>query len=186
VCTNVCISLLLCISTDLCPYVLNKYMYNIEEKMDNKAKKFDLLFLRHFFEKKNECGGEHIFLLAHLSTKCSSWAFVMAHCLSSVRMIPGWSSNKIVQTVPVGCISRSRGQIIGFQNAILKNILVWNYKAQCFCVIYSFYRDYGKPFVQCRGHNKRWFLGVKVCLGNLLSIWLVLTTCIYLFEEKNR
>ena len=60
-------------------------MYNIEEKMDNKAKKFDLLFLRHFFEKKNECGGEHIFLLAHLSTKCSSWAFVMAHCLSSVR-----------------------------------------------------------------------------------------------------
>ena len=29
-------------------------------------------------------------------------------------MIPGWSPIKIVQTVPVGCISRSQGQYIGF------------------------------------------------------------------------
>jgi len=44
-------------------------------------------------------------------------------------MIPGWSPIKVVQTVPVGCISRSRGKKIGFQNAIFKNLLVWNYKA---------------------------------------------------------
>jgi len=47
-------------------------------------------------------------------------------------MIPWWSTIKVVQTVPVGCISRSQGQKIGFQNAILKNLLVWNYKAQSF------------------------------------------------------
>jgi len=47
-------------------------------------------------------------------------------------MIPGWSPIKVVQTVPVGCISRSRGQTIGFQNAIFKNLLVQNYGAQSF------------------------------------------------------
>ena len=31
---------------------------------------------------------------------------------------------KVVQTVPVCCISRSRGQKLGFQNAIFKNLLV--------------------------------------------------------------
>ena len=45
-------------------------------------------------------------------------------------MIPGWFPIKVVQTVRVGCISRSQGQKIGFQNAIFKNLLVWNYKAQ--------------------------------------------------------
>jgi len=35
-----------------------------------------------------------------------------------------WSSTKVVQTVLVGCISRSRGQKIGFQIAIFKNLLV--------------------------------------------------------------
>ena len=40
-------------------------------------------------------------------------------------MIPGWSPTKVVQTVPVGCLSRSWGHKIGFQNAIFKN-LVWN------------------------------------------------------------
>jgi len=34
------------------------------------------------------------------------------------------------------CISRSQGQKIGFQNAIFKNILVWNYKAQSFHIWY--------------------------------------------------
>jgi len=48
-------------------------------------------------------------------------------------MIPGWSSTKVVQTVPVGCLSRSQRQKIGFQNAIFKN-LVWNYKAQSFYI----------------------------------------------------
>jgi len=97
--------------------------------------------------------------LAHLSTKCSGWAIVIGLCpsLSVVRrpscvnfftktssplkpligfwpnftgMIPGWSPTKVVQIVPVGCISRSQGQKIGFQNAIFKNLLVWNCRAQ--------------------------------------------------------
>jgi len=51
-------------------------------------------------------------------------------------MIPGRSPTKIVQTVPVGCISRLQGQKIGFQNAIFKNLLVWNYKAQRFHIWY--------------------------------------------------
>ena len=51
-------------------------------------------------------------------------------------MIPGWSPIKFVQTIPVGCISRSRGQKIGFQNAIFKNLLVRNYKAQSFHIWY--------------------------------------------------
>jgi len=51
-------------------------------------------------------------------------------------MIPGWSSIKVVQTVPVGCISRSRGQKIGFQNAIFINLLVRKYKAQSFHIWY--------------------------------------------------
>jgi len=38
-------------------------------------------------------------------------------------MIPGWSLIKVVQTIPVGCISRSRVQKIGFQNAFFKNLL---------------------------------------------------------------
>jgi len=40
------------------------------------------------------------------------------------EMIPGWPLTKVVQIVPVGCISRSQGQKIGFQNNILKNLLV--------------------------------------------------------------
>jgi len=51
-------------------------------------------------------------------------------------MIPGWSPIKVVQTVPVGCISRSRGQEIVFQNAIFKNLLVRNYMAQSFHIWY--------------------------------------------------
>jgi len=47
-------------------------------------------------------------------------------------MIPGWSLTEIVQMVLIGCINRSQGQKIGFQNAIFKNLLVWNYKAQGF------------------------------------------------------
>jgi len=48
----------------------------------------------------------------------------------------GWSPTKIVQIVLIGCISRSLGQKIGFQKAIFKNLLVWNYKAQSFHVWY--------------------------------------------------
>ena len=88
-----------------------------------------------------------IMFLAHLSTKCSRWAFVIAHCPSSIVRVSTISLNissettwwiltklhtndpwvvpyiKVVQTVPVGCISRSRGQKIGFQNAISKIFL---------------------------------------------------------------
>jgi len=51
---------------------------------------------------------------------------------NSAGMIPGWSPTKIIKMVLIGCISRSRGWKLGFQNAIFKNILVWNYKAQSF------------------------------------------------------
>jgi len=47
-------------------------------------------------------------------------------------MIPWCFSTKIVQTIPVGCIGRSWGQKIGFQNAFFKNLLVWNYKPRSF------------------------------------------------------
>jgi len=52
--------------------------------------------------------------------------------LNFKERIPGWFPTKVVQIVSVGCISRSQGQKIGFQNAIFKYILVWNYKAQSF------------------------------------------------------
>ena len=55
---------------------------------------------------------------------------------NSTGMVPGWSPTKIVQMVMIGCISRSRGQNVGFQNAIFKNLLVWNYKAQSFQIWY--------------------------------------------------
>ena len=91
-----------------------------------------------------------MFFLAHLSTKCSWWAIVTGLCPSScvgrrascvvrklfylnifssetthwiltkLHRIPGWSPTKVVQMVLIGCISRSRGQKIGFQNAIFK------------------------------------------------------------------
>ena len=51
-------------------------------------------------------------------------------------MIPGWSPTKVVQSIPVGCISRSQGKKIGFQNAIFNNLYVWNYKAQSFYIWY--------------------------------------------------
>jgi len=43
---------------------------------------------------------------------------------NSTGMVPGWSSTEIVQMVLIGCISSSRGQKLGFQNAVFKNHLV--------------------------------------------------------------
>jgi len=40
--------------------------------------------------------------------------------LNFTGMIPGWSPIKVVQTVPVGCISRSQGQSIGFKIKLSK------------------------------------------------------------------
>ena len=51
---------------------------------------------------------------------------------NSTGKVPGWFSTKIVQMVLIGCIYRSRGQEIDFQNSIFKNLLVWNYMAQSF------------------------------------------------------
>jgi len=66
--------------------------------------------------------------------------------------------------VAVGCISRSRGQKIGFQNAILKNLLVLNYNAQSFHIWYiassrgplpKMFKlcPWGKNWPRPRGHN---------------------------------
>ena len=66
----------------------------------------------------------HRFYLNIFSSETAHWILTKRH------RIPRWSSTKVFQTVPVGCISRSQGQKIGFQNAIFKNHLVWNYKAQ--------------------------------------------------------
>ena len=54
----------------------------------------------------------------------------------STGMVPGWSPTKIVYMVLIDCICRSRGQKIGFPNAIFKYHLVWNYKAQSFHIWY--------------------------------------------------
>ena len=60
----------------------------------------------------------------------------MVICPNSTGMVPRWSPTKIVQMVLIGCICRSQGQKIGFQNAIFKNLLVRNYKAQSFHIWY--------------------------------------------------
>jgi len=57
---------------------------------------------------------------------------------NSTGMVPGWSPTKIIQMVPIGCICRSWGQIIGLQKAIFKTFLLWNYKAQSFYIWYNY------------------------------------------------
>jgi len=69
------------------------------------------------------------------------------------RNSPGWSPTKVVHMVLIGCISRSRGQKIGFHNATFKNLFVWNYKAQSFHIWYK---------ASSRGFDRtqqEWFLG---------------------------
>ena len=61
---------------------------------------------------------------------------LIGFCPNFTGIIPGWSPTKVVQIVPVVCISRSQRQEIGFQNAIFKNLLVCNYKAQSFHIWY--------------------------------------------------
>jgi len=70
-----------------------------------------------------------LFYLNIFSSKTSYWILTKLY-----RNAP-WVV-KVVQTVSVGCISRSQGQKIGFQNATFKNLLVWNYKAQSFHIWY--------------------------------------------------
>jgi len=38
---------------------------------------------------------------------------------NSAEIIPGWGT-KIIQMIMISCISRSKGQKLGFQNAIFK------------------------------------------------------------------
>ena len=47
-----------------------------------------------------------------------------------------WSLDSPLPTIPVDYTSRSLGQKIGFQNAIVKNLLLWNYKTQSFHIWY--------------------------------------------------
>jgi len=54
----------------------------------------------------------------------SSLEWLMGILPNSTGMVPGWSLSEIVQIVLIGCISRSRGKKIGFQNAIFKNAFV--------------------------------------------------------------
>ena len=83
---------------------------------------------------------------------------------NSTGIVPGWSPTEIVQMVLIGCISRSRGQKKGFQNAIFKNLLVWSYKAQGFHIWYIAYSSgpvpklfklcpLGQNWPRPRGHN---------------------------------
>jgi len=75
---------------------------------------------------------------------------------NSTGMFQGWSLTEIIKMVLIGCISRSRGQKIGFQNAIFNNLLVCNYKAQGFHIWYiaSSRGPLPKLFKLCPwGHN---------------------------------
>ena len=54
---------------------------------------------------------------------------------NATGMVSGWFPTKIVQMVLIGWICKSWGQK-SFQNAIFKNLLVCNYKAQRFHIWY--------------------------------------------------
>jgi len=69
--------------------------------------------------------------LNNISSETAYWILTKLH-----RNDPWVVPYKVVQTVPVGCISRSQGQKIGFQNAIFKNLLARNYKAKSFHIWY--------------------------------------------------
>ena len=60
-----------------------------------------------------------LFYLNIFSSETTHWILTKLH-----RNDPWWSPTKVVQMVLNGCISRSWGQKVGFQNAIFKNLLV--------------------------------------------------------------
>jgi len=78
----------------------------------------------------------HWIILGKLQT-ASTLEPLMVMWPNSTRTVPGWSPTKIDQMVLIGCICRSRSQKVGFQNAIFKNLLVWNYKAYSFHIWYK-------------------------------------------------
>jgi len=61
----------------------------------------------------------HCIIQGKLQTT-SSLEPLMGILPNSTEMVHGWSPTEIVQLVLIGCISTSRGQKIGFQNAIFK------------------------------------------------------------------
>jgi len=76
--------------------------------------------------RRPSCVVRNFFYLNIFSSDTAHWILTKLH-RNDPWVVPYQSC---VQFVPVGCISRSQGQKIGFQNAIFKNLLVWNYKAQ--------------------------------------------------------
>ena len=75
------------------------------------------------------CVMRQLFYLNIFPSETAHWILTKLH-----RNDP---CTKVVQTVPVGCISRlPKNQKIGFQNAIFKNLHVWNYKTQSFHIWY--------------------------------------------------
>jgi len=52
-------------------------------------------------------------------------------------MIIGWSPNKVVQTVPVGCISRSRDQKVGLKMQLKKKYCPKLQDLELSCLVYN-------------------------------------------------
>jgi len=117
----------------------------------------------------------HWIILGKVQTT-SSLEPLMVICPNSTGMIPGWSPTKFVQMVLIGCISRSRGQQIGFQNAIFKNLLVWNYKVQSFHIWYiaSSRGPLPKLFKLCPCRD------VAFSLFSITSLWYIFVHFCYL------
>jgi len=78
-------------------------------------------FVRRASSVVRRASSVNFFYLNIFSSKTTQWMLT-----NLTGMIPGWSPTKVVKMVLIGLISRSRGQKIGFQNAIFKNLLVWN------------------------------------------------------------
>ena len=69
--------------------------------------------------RRPSCVVRKLVYLNIFSSETALWIFTKLYGNES-----GWSPTKVVKMFPVGCISRSQGQEIGFQNAIFKNHLV--------------------------------------------------------------
>ena len=85
--------------------------------------------------------------------------------------IPGLSPTKVVS---VGCISRSQGQKYVIQNAIFKNLPVWNYIAESFHIWYtaSFRGPLLNLFKLCPwGHIRSFARGHNFTLNYVSNSW---------------
>jgi len=87
----------------------------------------------------------HKFTLNYIGKSCNdSFFYTACHKLMNLMGMIVWPISKTVQMVPVGCISRSQGQIIGFYvkkrflKCKYKNLLVryYMYKAQSLHIWY--------------------------------------------------